>query len=118
MDNEFRRRQFATAGAALMVLGLVVVVAGWVGVHDQHSVVEQIPYLASGGIGGLALVVAGATVLHVARQARLTQTLTALAVRQEALEEAVDRFVSALGQHGDLRASAEAASARRRTPVP
>lgn len=35
------------------LVGIVLVVAGWVGVSDSSLTTEQIPYLASGAVGGL-----------------------------------------------------------------
>jgi hypothetical protein len=80
----------------------VVIFAGWFGVRDQQSVVEQIPYVVSGGIGGIALIGVGAAILHLTRQARLEQKMDDLAARQEALEESVHAFIMALSKQMDL----------------
>ncbi|MGH9137977.1 MAG: hypothetical protein ACRD0G_13175, partial [Acidimicrobiales bacterium] len=47
------------AGAA--VVGAVFIVLGWVGVHDKVYVAQQIPYIVSGGLGGLFLLGVAAT---------------------------------------------------------
>lgn len=47
---------------ALVVLGVIVVVIGWLGVSRTGLAAEQIPYLVSGGIGGIILVIVGCTV--------------------------------------------------------
>ena len=47
------------AGAFLMPLGIVLILLGWIGTSGTSLVYEQINYLISGGILGLALVVAG-----------------------------------------------------------
>jgi hypothetical protein len=39
----------------LALAGLVALVAGWFGVSDTALVAEQLPYLVSGGLGGLFL---------------------------------------------------------------
>jgi hypothetical protein len=49
-----------TAGSALAVGGLALIVLGWVGASRTVLVAGQIPYLISGGLLGLALVVVGA----------------------------------------------------------
>lgn len=54
------------AAAAFVVLGGIVMVAGWVGVSQSTEVIDQLPYLFSGGIGGLACIVVGVG-LYIAR---------------------------------------------------
>lgn len=46
-------------GGVLMPLGALLVILGWVGASRTVLVFEQIPYVVSGGLLGLALVVAG-----------------------------------------------------------
>jgi hypothetical protein len=54
-------RQFLLAAAgALMTLGLTAIILGWVGASRSTLVEEQVPYLISGGLLGLALSVIGA----------------------------------------------------------
>lgn len=52
-------RLHADRGAAvvLMVVGVVFVVLGWVGVSGEVYIAKQVPFVVSGGIGGLALLV-------------------------------------------------------------
>ena len=47
------------AGAALVIIGLPVIVLGWYGASRTPYVFEQLPYLISGGLLGLALAVVG-----------------------------------------------------------
>lgn len=103
MINEFRRPLIDVIAGVLMSAGLLVVFLGWFGLRDQQSVVEQIPYLASGGIGGLALLGAGAALLHLTRQARLEQRMQEVAARQQALEVAVQAI--ALSLQSDIAVS-------------
>ena len=102
MINEYRRPIVDLLAGLMMAGGLMLVFLGWFGLRDQQSVVEQLPYLASGGIGGLALLGAGAALLHVTRQARLEQQMQDVAARQEALEEAVQAIAVALGANADI----------------
>jgi Tfp pilus assembly protein PilN len=51
------RRELAAAG--FVILGVIVIVAGWIGVSQNNEVYEQMPYLMSGGIGGLACILFG-----------------------------------------------------------
>jgi hypothetical protein len=46
---------------ALVVLGVVVLVIGWFGISGKALAVQQLPYLISGGLGGVVLVAVGCT---------------------------------------------------------
>jgi hypothetical protein len=46
---------------AAMVAGVVVLVLGWVGVSSTELVAKQVPYVMSGGLGGLVLLMIGGT---------------------------------------------------------
>ena len=77
--NDFAMRALA---AVLTVAGIVVVLIGYLGVRNQSHVELQLPYLISGGIGGLALMGLGALVLiqyqmrlQARRFAEMTDTL-------------------------------------------
>ncbi len=94
-DND---RFLLIAGSVIVPLGLLLVVLGWVGASHTVLIFEQIPYLVSGGMLGLALVVAGGFVYWsywqtlLVREARADrQELTAGLARLEALlEQALD----------------------------
>jgi ammonia channel protein AmtB len=49
-----------TAAVAFTVVGLVVLLIGWIGVSDAEAVVKQLPYIMSGGIAGILFVAIGA----------------------------------------------------------
>ena len=53
-------------GFGLIALGAVLLVLGYLGVSNSPYVAEQLSYIVSGGLGGLFLLGAGATLLHVA----------------------------------------------------
>jgi hypothetical protein len=58
-------------GWILVVLGAVAIFLGWWGVSGQSLTAKQLPYLVSGGLTGIALVVIGAVFLatdHLRRQ--------------------------------------------------
>jgi hypothetical protein len=60
----FRRDHFLLAvAAALMVLGLAVILIGWAGAARATLVEEQLPYVISGGLLGVALATIGALTL-------------------------------------------------------
>lgn len=55
------RAQWDRAVAAVCTLaGLLFLLFGWVGVSGAEAVVKQLPYIVSGGLGGIALVAVGA----------------------------------------------------------
>jgi hypothetical protein len=49
-----------TVAGALMTLGVTVIILGWYGASRSTLVEEQVPYLISGGLLGVALSVIGA----------------------------------------------------------
>ena len=55
-----RRR---TAGALLVALGIFVIFIGWAGVSDAQLLSGQLPYVVSGGLGGIALIGTGLMLL-------------------------------------------------------
>lgn len=68
-------------GIAVAALGFVLIAVAWGAVAGQTNVALQMPYLVSGGITGLALVMVGLTVVSVAarrRDALLREQQTAL----------------------------------------
>ena len=50
-----------TSAVVLVVAGLVALFAGWAGAQGSIFTFQQIPYLMSGGLFGVVLVVLGAT---------------------------------------------------------
>jgi len=52
-------RYLMIAGAAMVVVGVPVIVLGWYGASRTPYVFEQVPYLISGGLLGLALALLG-----------------------------------------------------------
>lgn len=89
-------RRMLVAGALLLPLGLVVILLGWLGAANSPRLVEQVPYLISGGLFGLGLVITGGFVYFgywVARLARdnreQTRRLESVLARiQQRLDEA------------------------------
>ena len=50
-------------GSLCVLLGIVAIVLGWYGAANTAREIEQIPYLISGGVLGLALVLLGGLLL-------------------------------------------------------
>jgi hypothetical protein len=57
-------------GVAVAALGFVLIAVAWGKVAGQTNVGLQMPYLVSGGLTGLALVMVGVTVISVAAKRR------------------------------------------------
>lgn len=55
-------------GLFFCVAGLAVIWAGWNGAASYNDIRKQFPYLISGGLGGLALVVIGASLMVIQSQ--------------------------------------------------
>ena len=85
MSSERIERWILVAGAVLIPVGLVVIVAGWWGAARAPFVVDQIPYLLSGGFVGLALSLTGALLLFGYWLTRLVREGRAQAAEQAAL---------------------------------
>jgi hypothetical protein len=56
-------RWMLVPGSIAVILGFAVMVLGWVGAARTAREIEQIPYLISGGLIGLALVMVGGLLL-------------------------------------------------------
>jgi hypothetical protein len=63
MDDRLTDFGMKALAAALTIAGLVAVLVGYLGVRDQSHIELQLPYLISGGLGGLVLMGLGALVL-------------------------------------------------------
>ena len=63
------------SAAALLILGIVLVLLGWWGAAHTNIFTEQIPYLISGGLLGLGLIIAAGLVAYAAISQRATQQL-------------------------------------------
>jgi hypothetical protein len=75
-------------------VGFLVIIIGWFGVSGQALVAKQLPYLISGGLGGVALVGIGAAMISAERRRQDTG-------RIERLEEMVGELRAVLLAHPD-----------------
>ena len=100
-------RMVLVPGSILVVGGLSFILMGWWGASHTHREIEQIPYLISGAILGLAMVVLGGLLLASAIWMSTTQ-----AAQQQAEERAAAQLRELLAQ---LQLEAEAPSRRNGT---
>lgn len=64
MNTDGLKRRWRTiAGWSAVLAGAVVLIGGWLGVSGETIVAKQLPYLISGGLGGLAFVGVGVGLL-------------------------------------------------------
>ncbi len=68
-------RWMLVPASILLLLGFSAMVLGWVGASRTAREIEQIPYLISGGLVGLGLVVVGALLLASAFWVAVTRKL-------------------------------------------
>lgn len=97
-------------GLGLSIVGFLLIFLGWNGAASYDDVPAQFPYLVSGGVAGLALVVLGAAFVVVDNQRRDRAEVQA-SLRE--LRDAVDRLAGAtasiagLGGNGHARKAEE-----------
>jgi hypothetical protein len=98
-DQRFRTLQMAlfTIGALLMPLGIFAIFLGWYGVAHTKYQYDQLPYVVSGGLLGLALVFLGGFLYFGAWLARIGDEQ-----RQSArqLADAMTALVDLVGSQG------------------
>jgi hypothetical protein len=113
------RNQWDRVGAwVCVVAGALMVVFAWVGASKTPYTVEQIPYIISGGIGGLFLLGLGAMLWVSADLRDQWRTMEQIRTGQaaEAAEGDVDTIV--LPDTGDTGETASETGVVRTGPVP
>jgi len=104
------------AGIILAGLGLLAIGIGWNGAAGQLSILAQVPYIVSGGLLGMALVVLGAAMLVVQGNREDRALLEAkLDLLVEAMSEGTGRAVRA-DAPGDVSGLVVAGSASYHVP--
>lgn len=86
-------------GWALAALGLIGLVVAWAGVSGEIFVARQVPYVVSGGLGGIALIVLAGVLLG-------THDLYGYAARLDRVEQKVDDIHRVLVMAWEERAGA------------
>ncbi|MCX7619767.1 MAG: hypothetical protein N2037_02845 [Acidimicrobiales bacterium] len=94
-------RTWLLTGIGLGALGVVVILIAWFGASGTAIVAEQIPYLISGGLLGLGLIIAGGALFvrySLSRYLRfwLVRYLYEHRVQTDRMIEALERLESAL----------------------
>ena len=73
-------------GGGLVVLGVIAIVVAWFQIAGTAEVWKQLPYVASGGIGGAALIAIGLTLIVAYEHANDRDAIGRLLVRLDSLE--------------------------------
>jgi hypothetical protein len=98
---QLQDRWLLVAGGVLLPLGLALIVLGWYGTAQTTLDFEQTPYLISGGLLGLALVITGGLLYFSFWLTRLVRDGRAEAARtaahQQRVEEALTAIAAGLG---------------------
>ncbi|HUY64495.1 MAG TPA: hypothetical protein VMV14_08265 [Acidimicrobiales bacterium] len=88
------RQVMLVIGSTLMGLGFVAIVLGWYGASHSAYLFQEIPYLISGGLLGVALVAGGGFLFFAAWLVRLIEENRRYAMR---LSQTLDRIDRVLG---------------------
>lgn len=108
MTSKLRDLGATALAGVLIVAGLAAILLGYLGVRREEDIVLQLPYLASGGVLGLALIGLGAVLLiqeQMREQARRAAAVT------ETLEEWKEQAMA------ELRAFLEGATLELEVPA-
>ncbi|WCO66153.1 hypothetical protein PO878_16755 [Iamia majanohamensis] len=93
-------------GVGLVVVGVVLIVVAWFQASGTASVAEQVPYVVSGGLVGLALVIVGSALVIRFSLARLFRYWLARIVYEHQVQ--TDRTVDVLARIEALLGGGEA----------
>ena len=96
-------------GWLLIALGGLALLLGWVGVSGTAFTSEQLPYVVSGGLFGLALIGTGATLL-------ISGDLRDEWRKLDDIEAAILQL-AANGERADAKVAEPTARPRRKTPI-
>jgi len=122
------RQIMLVVGAVAMALGFVAIILGWYGAAHSAFLFQEIPYLISGGLLGIALVAGGGFLFFAAwlvrlieenrdSNARLARTLDRVdRILDTVSPQAVDGFATQLGNRPD--GAPGAASPSQPSPAP
>jgi hypothetical protein len=102
-QTERRERRLYWSGIALALAGLVAIGLGWWGASGTKYVYQELPYVISGGIFGVALVLLGAVLFARYSMARLLRYWLARLVADQQIQ--TDRVVAAIESLTDVLAS-------------
>jgi hypothetical protein len=105
------RQVLLATGASSMGLGLVAIVLGWYGAAHSAYQFQEIPYLISGGLLGVALVAGGGFLFFSSWLVRMIEDNHRHATRLESTLRRVDHVLGAVTEDAERAAQKETAAA-------
>jgi len=103
------RKWMETIGMSLIVFGFVCILLGWYGAAHSPYLYQEVPYLISGGLLGVALVIGGGVFVHCAWNMRRVEEDRRNAL---AIVRSVDRLERILRGLDETRRSEQEEPAR------
>jgi hypothetical protein len=111
--NWISNQRDRAAAIAVAVIGAIAIIAGWFGVSRSVLTTQQIPYLASGAVGGIFLLGVGATLWL---SADLRDEWRKLDQIHADIQESIENQSSSATSNGNAKSVAsESRTARKRT---
>jgi hypothetical protein len=92
------RKILETIGMSAIVFGFVCILLGWYGSSHSPYLYQEVPYLISGGLLGVALVIGGGVLVHAAWSLRQVEEERRNAL---AIVRSVDRLERILREWGE-----------------
>lgn len=89
-------RTLMLAALGAVVLGVAALIGGWIAMKDEVYAAVQLPYLLSGGIGGLFLLGVGVMAVRTAEASRFDRRLVDLEDRIEGLGDQLTSVLALL----------------------
>jgi hypothetical protein len=108
-DRQRGPRVLLVLGAVLQPLGGALILLGWSGAANSTDVWEQVPYMISGGVLGLAMVVAGGFCYFGYWQTEMVVALRRQSITEERVLSSLERVEALL----ETASSAPGAPSRR-----
>ena len=108
------RKWMETIGMVLIVFGFVCIVLGWYGAAHSPYLYQEVPYLISGGLLGVALVIGGGVFVHCAWNMRQVEEDRRNAL---AIVRSVDRLERILRGLDEARQRTNTRANRKSRPV-
>src|SRR4051794_13798325 len=110
-----KARVLLVMGGVLIPLGIVLILLGWSGVSHTTDTFEQTPYVVSGGLLGLALVVAGGFCYFGYWQTQVVRAVRRDAADIHSIRDSLQHIEEVLAANPALNGEAESNS---RAPSP
>ncbi|HUC37617.1 MAG TPA: hypothetical protein VMR97_10900 [Acidimicrobiales bacterium] len=111
------RKLMLACGATCMGLGFVAIILGWYGAAHSAYLFQEVPYLISGGLLGVALVAGGGFLFFAAWLVRMMEENNRNAARVEQTLRLVDHVLGAVQADAAAESAREAIEARESTRI-